>query len=193
MTATRPADAKIIFKRKAAELVIALQLPFSYIEFIAYTVHAFYIVRQIRGNPNFLSQVAYMVVDCLSGIVGVVLMPYQIQQHFIGEHPLWIQYKQSKNIKFLYCQRNYLVSHSNKTLLQAEIQITFSDFRQWLIGLLWDKILALKESCVWDISQNIASLIVTNKLGQLFLLAGRKKNKQLFTDLPAGIFQVEYG
>ena len=120
-------------------------------------------------------------------------MPYQIQQHFIGEHSLWIQYKQSKNIKFLYCQRNYLVSHSNKTLLQAKIQITFSDFRQWLIGLLWDKILALKESCVWDISQNIARLIVTNKLDQLFLLAGRKKNKQLFTDLPAGIFQVEYG
>ena len=41
-------------------MVIALQLPVSYIEFIAYTVHAFYIVRQIRGNPDFLSQVAYM-------------------------------------------------------------------------------------------------------------------------------------
>ena len=79
VTATRPADAKKIFKRKAAELVIALQLPFSYIEFIAYSINAFYIVRQIRCNPDFLSQVAYMVVDCLPGIVGVVLMPYQIQ------------------------------------------------------------------------------------------------------------------
>ena len=47
--------------------------PFSYIEFIAYTIDAFYIVRQIRGNPDFLSQVAYMVVDCLSGIVGVCI------------------------------------------------------------------------------------------------------------------------
>ena len=106
VTATRPADAKIIFKRKAAELVIALQLPFSYIEFISYTVHAFYIVWQIRGNLNLLSQIAYMVVDCLSGIVGVVLMPYQIQQHFIGEHSLWIQYKQSNAKHF----RNSILS-----------------------------------------------------------------------------------
>ena len=56
-------------------MVIALQLPFSYIEFIAYTVDAFHIIRQFRGNPDFLSQVAYMIVDCLSGIVGEVLMP----------------------------------------------------------------------------------------------------------------------
>ena len=47
----------------------------SYIEFIAYTVDAFHIIRQFRGNPDFLSQVAYMIVDCLSGIVGEVLMP----------------------------------------------------------------------------------------------------------------------
>ena len=105
-------------------------------------------------------------------------MPYQIQEHFISEYPLWVQYEQSEDFKFLDRQRNYLAPHGNKVLLQAEIQITFPDFRQWLIGLLWDKILALKESCVWDISQNIARLIVTNKLDQLFLLAGRKKNKQ---------------
>lgn len=30
-------------------------------------------------------------------------MPYQIQQHFIGEHSLGIQYEQSKNLKFLNC------------------------------------------------------------------------------------------
>ena len=28
-------------------------------------------------------------------------MPYQIQEHFISEHPLWIQYEQSKDFKFL--------------------------------------------------------------------------------------------
>ena len=115
-------------------------------------------------------------------------MPYQIQEHFISEHPLWVQYEQSEDFKFLDRQRNYLTPHGNKALLQAEIQITFPDFRQWLIGLRRDKIPALKERCAWDISRNIASLIVTNKLGQLLLLAGRKQSKQLFTDLPAGIF-----
>ena len=151
--------------------------PFSYIEFIAYTIDAFYIVRQIRGNPDFLSQVAYMVVDCLSGIVGVVLMPYQIQQYFIGEHSLWILYEQRKNFKLLDRQRDYLASHSNKTLLQAEIQIAFPDFCQWLICLRRDEILPLKKCCAWDISRNIASLIITNKLSQLLLLAGRKQSK----------------
>ena len=120
-------------------------------------------------------------------------MPYQIQEHFIGEYPFWIQNEQSKNLKFLDRQRNYLASHSNKALLQAKIQVAFSDFSQWLIGLLWDKILALKECCVWDISRNVASLIVMNKLSQLLLLDGRKQSKQLFTDLLAGIFQVQYG
>ena len=167
--------------------------PFSYIEFIAYTINTFYIVRQIRGNPDFLSQVAYMVVDCLSGIVGVVLMPYQIQQYFIGEHSLWILYEQRKNFKLLDRQRDYLASHSNKTLLQAEIQIAFPDFCQWLICLRRDEILPLKECCAWDISRNIASLIVSNKLSQFLLLAGRKQSKQLFTDLLAGIFQIQYG
>ena len=145
MTATHPADAKKIFKRKAAELVIALQLPFSYIEFIAYTVHTFYIVRQIRGNPDFLSQVAYVVVNRFPGIVGVILMPYQIQEHFIGEHPLGVQEEQSKDFKFLDRQWNYLTPHSDKALLQAKIQITFPDFRQWLICLRRDKILASKK------------------------------------------------
>ena len=104
-------------------------------------------------------------------------MPYQIQEHFISEHPLWVQYEQSKDFKFLDRQWNYLTPHSDKALLQAKIQITFSDFRQWLIGLLWAKILALKESWAWDISRSIASLIVTNKLNQFLLLAGRKKGK----------------
>ena len=72
-------------------------------------------------------------------------MPYQIQEHFIGEHSLWIQYEQSKNLKFLNRQRNYLTPHGNKALLQAEIQITFPDFRQWLICLRRDKILASKK------------------------------------------------
>ena len=83
---------------------------------------------------------------------------------------------------------DYLASHSNKTLLQAEIQIAFPDFCQWLICLRRDEILPLKECCAWDISRNIASLIVSNKLSQFLLLSGRKQGKQLFTDLPAGIF-----
>ena len=115
-------------------------------------------------------------------------MPYQIQEHFISEHPLWVQYEQSEDFKFLDRQRNYLTPHGNKALFQAEIQITFPDFRQWLICLRRDKILASKECCAWDISRNIASLIITNKLSQLLLLAGRKQSKQLFTDLSAGIF-----
>ncbi len=129
-----------------------------------------------------------MIVDRFSGIVGIILMPYQIQEHFISEHPLWVEYEQSEDFKFLDRQRNYLASHSDKALLQAEIQITFPDFRQWLICLRRDKILASKECCAWDISRNIASLIITNKLSQLLLLAGRKQSKQLFTDLSAGIF-----
>ena len=129
-----------------------------------------------------------MIVDRFSGIVGIILMPYQIQEHFISKHSLWVQYEQSKDFKFLDRQWNYLPPHSDKALLQAEIQITFPDFRQWLICLRRDKILASKECCAWDISRNIASLIITNKLSQLLLLAGRKQSKQLFTDLSAGIF-----
>ena len=127
-----------------------------------------------------------MVVDCLPGIVGVVLMPYQIQEHFISEHPLWVQYEQGKDFKFLDRQRDYLAPHSDKALLQAEVQITFLNFRQWLICLRRNKILASKECCAWDISRNIASIIVTNKLSQLLLLVGRKQGKQFFSDLPAG-------
>ena len=70
-------------------------------------------------------------------------MPYQIQEHFISEYPLWVQYEQSEDFKFLDRQRNYLAPHGNKVLLQAEIQITFPDFRQWLICLRRDKILVL--------------------------------------------------
>lgn len=58
-----------------------------------------------------------MVVDRFPGIVRIVLLPYQFHEHFIGEHSLGVQYEQSKNLKFLDCQRNYLVPHSNKALL----------------------------------------------------------------------------
>ena len=119
--------------------------PFLYFKFITYTIDAFHIIRQVGGNPELLSQVAYVVVDRFPGIVGIVLMPYQIQQHFISEHPLWVQYEQSEDFKFLDRQRNYLTPHGNKALLQAEIQITFPDFRQWLICLRRDKILASKK------------------------------------------------
>ena len=118
-----------------------------------------------------------MIVDRFSGIVGVILVPYQIQEHFISEHPLWVEYEQSEDFKFLDSQRNSLAPHGNKVLLQAEIQITFPDFRQWLICLRRDKILVSKECCAWDISRNIASLIITNKLSQILLLAGRKQSK----------------
>ena len=91
------------------------------LELIADTVDAFYIIRQVGGNPEFLSQVAYVVVDRFPGIVGIILMPYHIQEHFISEHPLWVQYEQSKDFKFLDRQRNYLAPHGNKALLQAEI------------------------------------------------------------------------
>ena len=91
--------------------------PFLYFKFIAHSIDAFHIIWQIGGNPELLSQVAYVVVDRFPGIVGIILMPYQIQEHFISEHPLWVQYEQSKNLKFLDRQRNYLVPHSNKALL----------------------------------------------------------------------------
>ena len=119
--------------------------PFLYFKFIAHAIDAFHIIRQVGGNPELLSQVAYMIVDCFPGIVGIVLMPYQIQEHFISEHPLWVEYEQSEDFKFLDRQRNYLAPHGNKVLLQAEIQITFPDFRQWLICLRRDKILASKK------------------------------------------------
>ena len=35
----------------------------------------------------------YMIVDRFSGIVSIVLMPYQLQEHFIGEYPFRIQYE----------------------------------------------------------------------------------------------------
>ena len=95
--------------------------PFLYFKFIAHAIDAFHIIRQVGDNPELLSQVAYVVVDRFPGIVGIILMPYQIQEHFISEHPLWVQYEQSKDFKFLDRQRNYLASHGNKALLQTEM------------------------------------------------------------------------
>ena len=118
-----------------------------------------------------------MVVDRLAGIVGVILLPDQVQNHFIGVHTSGVLDEQRENIKFLDRQRDYLAPHSDKALLQAEVQITFPDFRQWLICLRRDKILPSKECCAREISRNIASLIITNKLSQLLLLAGRKQSK----------------
>jgi hypothetical protein len=88
------------------------------------------------------------------------------------------QNEQSKNLKFLGRQRNYLAAHSNKMLLQAEIQVTFPDLRQRLICLRRNMIPTSKERCICDISRNIASLIDTNKLSQLFLLTGGKQSKE---------------
>ena len=120
-------------------------------------------------------------------------MPYQIQEHFISEYPLWVQYEQSEDFKFLDRQRNYLAPHGNKVLLQAEIQITFPDFRQWLICLRRDKILAaeeitseVKKKVNSDdfgtlITQNAYNVRVAFNNGssyiQLLLLAGRKQSK----------------
>ena len=150
--------------------------PFLYFKFIARSIDAFHIFRQVRGNPELLSQVAYVIVNRLPGIEGIVLMPYQIQQHFTVEYMFWVQYEQSKNLKFLDRQRNYLAPHSNKTLLHTEIQITFPDLRQQRICLRRNIVTTSKERCIWDISRNIVSLIFTNKLSQLFLLIGGKQS-----------------
>lgn len=74
-----------------------------------------------------------MVVDSLAGIVGVILLPDQVQNHFIGVHTSGVLDEQRENIKFLDRQRDYLAPHSDKALLQAEVQITFPDFRQGLV------------------------------------------------------------
>ena len=75
--------------------------PFLYFKFIAHAIDAFHIFRQVGGYPELLSKIAYVIVDRFPGIVGIILVPYQIQEHFISEHPLWIQYEQSKDFKFL--------------------------------------------------------------------------------------------
>ena len=114
-----------------------------------------------------------MIVDRLAGIVVVILLPDQVQNHFIGVHTSGVLDEQRENIKFLDRQRDYLAPHSDKALLQAEVQITFPDFRQ---GLVRRVLLFLKKG-EGDINRNIASLIITNKLSQLLLLAGRKQSK----------------
>lgn len=75
--------------------------PFLYFKFIAHAIDAFHIFRQVGGYPELLSKIAYVIVDRFPGIVGIVLMPYQFQKHFIGEYSLGVQYEQSKNLKFL--------------------------------------------------------------------------------------------
>ena len=55
-------------------------------KFITDAIDAFHIVRHIRRNLYFPSQVTDMVVDGLAGIVTVVLLPDQVQNHFIGVH-----------------------------------------------------------------------------------------------------------
>ena len=131
-----------------------------------------------------------MVVAGFAGIVVVILLPNQVQNHFIGVHTPGVLDKQREDFKFLDRQRNYLTPHGNKALLQAEIQITFPDFRQWLICLRRDKILPSKEYCARESSRNIASLIITNKLSQLLFLIGGEQGKQFFANLPAGFSQV---
>ena len=102
----------------------------------------------------------------------------------LGVHTSGVLDEQRENIKFLDRQRDYLAPHSDKALLQAEVQITFPDFRQ---GLVRRVLLFLKKG-EGDINRNIASLIVTNKLRQFLFLIGIEQHEQLFANFSAGIF-----
>ena len=114
-------------------------------------------------------------------------MPYQIQEHFISEHPLWVQYEQSEDFKFLDRQRNYLAPHGNKALLQAEIQISCPSLRQRMIRLLGDRIFATEDGLIRHIIYvDAACSLFKDKLRQLPLLIYRKQGKQFFPNLPAG-------
>ena len=81
----------------------------------AFTINFFEIYM-----PQFPAQIAYMVVDRLTGIIAVVLVPDNIHNHSIGEYPLGILDQQSEYVKFLCRQFAFLPADQNVSLLQAK-------------------------------------------------------------------------
>ncbi len=58
-----------------------------------------------------------MIVDSLAEVIDIILLPYKIQNHFVGIHAPGVLDAQKEDVKFLDCQRDYLAPHRNKALL----------------------------------------------------------------------------
>ena len=62
--------------------------PFSeYFKFITYANNTFYIFWGVLRNFQLLPQIAHMVVDCLAGVVGIILVPDQFHNQLISKYP----------------------------------------------------------------------------------------------------------
>lgn len=95
-------------------------------------MYAFDIIRHVQGDFQLLAQIADMVVDGLSGVVAAVLLPDQVYNHFIDEHPALIGNQQGQNIKLFGRQVDALAAHLHRAVFQTKDQIFDRNNRQRL-------------------------------------------------------------
>ncbi len=96
-------------------------------------MYALDVVGHVRGDFQLPPQVADMVVDGLSGVVAVVLLPDQVHHHFVGEHPALVGDKQGQNVKLLGRKVDHLLADTHKPTFQAEVQIALPNFYKFSV------------------------------------------------------------
>ena len=62
-----------------------------------------------------------MIVNGLSRIVSIILIPDQISNKLIGKYTLRVHNEQCKNVKLFYCKSNFLIAYSYKTVFQTKV------------------------------------------------------------------------
>ena len=79
------------------------------------------VVRRFWCDPEFMPEVADMIVDCSVGVVVEIFVPYKVYYHVIGEYPAGIHDKQCEDIKLFHCQHNLGLADIYQSVFQAEV------------------------------------------------------------------------
>lgn len=73
-----------------------------WIELIPNAMNAPDVIRCFRCNLEFAPEVTNMIIDCPTGVIIKIFVPYKVHDHIISEYPVRIHNEQSKDIEFLY-------------------------------------------------------------------------------------------
>ena len=91
------------------------------IEFVPNAVNAPDVVRRFWCDPEFMPEVADMIVERSVGVVVEIFVPYKVYCHVIGEYPAGIHDKQCEDIKLFHCQHNLGLADIYQSVFQAEV------------------------------------------------------------------------
>ena len=79
------------------------------------------VVRRFWCDPEFMPEVADMIVDRSVGVVVEIFVPYKVYYHVISEYPAGIHDKQCEDIKLFHCQHNLGLADIYQSVFQAEV------------------------------------------------------------------------